>query len=80
MNYSDYVEATWHHVSLDNAANDYSVLVHYARLAASSHNTQPWIFRLEPGRIRILLDLILRMGHGPEMPYSPRRPVEGVVE
>lgn len=60
MNYSDHVAATWRHVPLDDAANDYSVLVHYARLAASSHNTQPWIFRLEPGQIRILPDLSRR--------------------
>lgn len=60
MNYSDHAMATWRHVALDNAAQDYSVLVHYARLAASSHNTQPWIFRLEPGRIRILPDLSRR--------------------
>ncbi|MGM0570225.1 Acg family FMN-binding oxidoreductase [Marinobacter sp.] len=60
MNYSDHVTTTWRHVALDNAADDYSVLVHYARLAASSHNTQPWIFSLEPGRIRILPDLSRR--------------------
>jgi len=60
MNYSDHVTATWRHVALDDAANDYSVLVHYARLAATSHNTQPWIFRLEPGRIRILPELSRR--------------------
>ncbi len=60
MNYSDYAKETWRHLALDNAANDYSVLVHYATLAASSHNTQPWIFKLEKNRIRILPDLSRR--------------------
>jgi hypothetical protein len=39
---------------------DYVGLVRYATLAASSHNTQPWIFRLERGRISILPDLSRR--------------------
>jgi len=25
-------------------------------------------------------DLVLRFGHAPEMPYSPRRAVEAVIE
>lgn len=32
----------------------------YATRAASSHNTQPWKFKLEPGRIEILPDLSRR--------------------
>ncbi|RCV88760.1 Tat pathway signal protein [Vreelandella rituensis] len=39
---------------------DYSGLVRYATLAASSHNTQPWIFKLEKNRIWILPDLSRR--------------------
>ena len=35
-------------------------LVRYAALAANSHNTQPWQFRLEPGAISILPDLSRR--------------------
>jgi hypothetical protein len=35
-------------------------LVRYATLAASSHNTQPWRFKLESGRIVILPDLSRR--------------------
>lgn len=31
-------------------------LLHSAVLAPSSHNTQPWIFRLTPGKIRLLAD------------------------
>ncbi|AOY86874.1 Tat pathway signal protein [Marinobacter salinus] len=60
MNYSSYAMETWRHLPLDNAAHDYSVLVHYATLAASSHNTQPWLFKLEKNRIRILPDLSRR--------------------
>ncbi|GGY63240.1 Acg family FMN-binding oxidoreductase [Marinobacter zhanjiangensis] len=60
MNYSEQAMNTWRHLSLDNAAHDYSVLVHYATLAASSHNTQPWLFKLEENRIRILPDLSRR--------------------
>lgn len=60
MNYSGYTRETWRHIALDNAAHDYSALVHYATLAASSHNTQPWIFKPEKNRIRILPDLSRR--------------------
>lgn len=35
-------------------------LVHYATLAASSHNTQCWKFRLEDNAISILPDLSRR--------------------
>ncbi|PXX89863.1 Tat pathway signal protein [Marinobacter vulgaris] len=41
---------------MDNGAHDYTALVHYATLAASSHNTQPWLFKPEKNRIRILPD------------------------
>ncbi len=41
-------------------STDYLDLVRCATLAASSHNTQPWKFRLEPGRIVILPDLTRR--------------------
>ncbi|MFT3803925.1 MAG: Tat pathway signal protein [Burkholderiaceae bacterium] len=37
-------------------ADDRLDLVRYATMAASSHNTQPWKFRLEPDRIVILPD------------------------
>ncbi len=43
-----------------NAVHDYVDLVRYATLAASSHNTQPWRFRLEPGRISIFPDFSRR--------------------
>lgn len=35
-------------------------LVRYATLAANSHNTQPWRFRLRPGEFRILPDFSRR--------------------
>lgn len=60
MNYPTAVSKTWRHLPLDNAAFDYTPLVRYATLAASSHNTQPWKFRLQPGRIDILPDLSQR--------------------
>lgn len=57
MRYPANVNQLWRHLDLGNATNDYVVLVRYAILAASSHNTQPWKFKLEPGTIRILPDL-----------------------
>lgn len=60
MNDSAAVRETWRHAKLGNATYDYVGLVRYATLAASSHNTQPWKFKLEPGRIGILPDLSRR--------------------
>ena len=60
MTYSAAVNEIWRHHGLDKAAQDYTVLVRYATLAASSHNTQPWKFKLAPGRIVILPDLARR--------------------
>jgi nitroreductase len=57
MDYASAVAAIWRHHDLGDAARDHAVLVRYATLAASSHNTQPWKFRLEPNRITILPDL-----------------------
>lgn len=59
MNYSDTVTKIWQHHELDSPP-DYRELVRYATLAASSHNTQPWIFKIESQRIRILPDLSRR--------------------
>lgn len=42
---------------IEGAGQDYRTLVHYAILAASSHNTQPWLFRLHDDTIEILPDL-----------------------
>lgn len=60
MDYSAAVRALWRHHDLSGAAHDYLSLVRYATLAASSHNTQPWRFKLEPGRIGIAPDLTRR--------------------
>lgn len=60
MNYSAAVSEIWRHHELGNATHHYEGLVRYATLAASSHNTQPWKFKLEPGRIVILPDLSRR--------------------
>ena len=60
MNYQKLTEQIWRHHSLETAAHDYTNLIRYATMAASSHNTQPWKFRLEPGWISILPDLTRR--------------------
>lgn len=39
----------------------YLALVRFATMAASSHNTQPWKFRLQPGRIDVLPDFSRRL-------------------
>ena len=57
--YEKAVAETWRHYDL-TARHDYTNLVRYATLAASSHNTQPWKFRLERGKISILPDLSRR--------------------
>ncbi|GAB3031686.1 Acg family FMN-binding oxidoreductase [Bowmanella dokdonensis] len=59
MDYFQRVSKTWQHHEL-SCPPDYKELVRYATLAASSHNTQPWIFRLEPDRIGILPDFSRR--------------------
>jgi hypothetical protein len=59
VDYEKAVSDTWRHYDL-TARHDYRNLVRYATLAASSHNTQPWKFRLERGRILILPDLSRR--------------------
>ena len=62
LTYPELVEATWRHS--DGAASSGEVLqrelVRYATLAANSHNTQPWRFRLEIDRITVLPDLTRR--------------------
>lgn len=60
MRYPDAVSQIWRHFDVDCSGDNYVGLVRYAILAASSHNTQPWKFRLEPGRISILPDLARR--------------------
>jgi len=59
VDYEKAVSETWRHCDV-TAGHEYTNLVRYATLAASSHNTQPWKFRLERGRILILPDLLRR--------------------
>jgi hypothetical protein len=60
MDYRSAVRETWRHRDLSGATDTYVTLVRYATLAASSHNTQPWVFRQEADRILILPDLSRR--------------------
>ncbi len=60
MNYQKRITQIWRHHDLENAAHNYKNLIRYATMAASSHNTQPWRFQLEPGRITIFPDLARR--------------------
>lgn len=60
MSYQAAVNQIWRHIEFSGSADDYVALVRYATLAASSHNTQPWKFTLEPGKIMILPDLSRR--------------------
>ena len=60
VDYSAAVRETWRHYDVSDVACDYVSLVRYATLAASSHNTQPWKFKLEPRRIETLPDLSRR--------------------
>ncbi|QSP94687.1 hypothetical protein LPB19_16180 [Marinobacter salinisoli] len=60
MSYSDKAQKTWRHGNLDLATNVFTELVRYATLAASSHNTQPWRFKLERNGIWVLPDVSRR--------------------
>lgn len=60
MNYQKCITQIWRHHDLKNATHNYRNLIRYATMAASSHNTQPWKFQLEPGRITILPDFSRR--------------------
>lgn len=60
MNYAAAVGQTWKHHDVEASARDRTILVRYATLAASSHNTQPWKFRLDPQGIAILPDFSRR--------------------
>ncbi|NEZ03573.1 Tat pathway signal protein [Wenzhouxiangella sp. XN201] len=57
MNYTTRADETSHHRAIGEAARDDKTLIGYATLAASSHNTQPWLFKREEDAICILPDL-----------------------
>jgi hypothetical protein len=54
--YGAAVDKLWRHVEPDGP-RDLNYLVHYARLAANSHNTQPWLFSLDGSRVSIGPDM-----------------------
>ena len=60
MNYQQAVNETWRHSHPGIAKTDQVELVRYATLAASSHNTQPWMFTIAPTCIKILPDFARR--------------------
>lgn len=61
-NYDEAARATWRHTDtpLAQASALQRELVRYATLAASSHNTQCWKFRLEAKSIQVVPDLTRR--------------------
>jgi hypothetical protein len=54
------VQNLWRHHELENGKRDYTTLVRDATLAASSHNTQPWLFEASDEGITIWPDLARR--------------------
>lgn len=60
MRYQDAISQIWRHTEFNGTESDSIALVRYATLAASSHNTQPWKFKLEAGKILILPDFSRR--------------------
>lgn len=60
MDYTDEVKRLWRHHDLGSGDARYPAIIRYATMAASSHNTQPWQFRIEPDRVWILPDLSRR--------------------
>ncbi|MEO5863387.1 MAG: Tat pathway signal protein, partial [Burkholderiales bacterium] len=62
VNYDEAIRKTWRYAegSLSDSSSLLHELVRYATLAASSHNTQCWKFRVEERAISILPDLSRR--------------------
>lgn len=60
MDYATAVRETWRHQEFSGGTETYGNLVRYATLAASSHKTQPWVFRQVAGGILIEPDLSRR--------------------
>lgn len=56
MDYTEKVDAIRHPGPVENVWRDYQMLVQYATLAASNHNSQPWLFKLHDQAIEILPD------------------------
>ena len=60
MTLSERIREIWRCPGPDVSTDSYRALVHCATLAASSHNTQPWKFKIERNRITIVPDLSRR--------------------
>ena len=61
VRYEDLIADTWQHKHTRAKGRALQEeLVRYATLAANSHNTQPWRFKLEPDRITIIPDFSRR--------------------
>lgn len=62
LTYKELVKSTWRHTDTRSKKGQELLreLVRYATLAANSHNTQPWLFRIETNRITILPDFSRR--------------------
>jgi hypothetical protein len=60
MEYTTAVSRTWRHFDSLQMRADFRELVHYATLAASSHNTQPWRFEIGSDNIALLPDFTRR--------------------
>lgn len=60
--YDELMTRTWRHsdMTIGKGAPLLKELVRYATLAANSHNTQPWKFDIEPGRISVMPDFSRR--------------------
>ncbi|NJN47385.1 MAG: Tat pathway signal protein [Candidatus Competibacteraceae bacterium] len=58
LSYQDLIDNTWRHIDtqVEKGPALLRELVHYATLAANSHNTQPWRFKLDADQITILPD------------------------
>jgi hypothetical protein len=54
--YDDAVRSTWTK-QIAKVDTDFDYLVHYATLAANSHNTQPWLFSKTVDRVAIKADI-----------------------
>ena len=60
MSYSTEVARMWRHTETGTDPRSYLELVRYATLAASSHNTQPWKFRLAANSLTVIPDFSRR--------------------
>ena len=62
LSYDELMAETWRHADapIEKGPALLRELVRYATLAANSHNTQPWKFKLETGRVTLMPDFSRR--------------------